>query len=163
MKKLMALGKSVCHALDGLWYCIQQERNFRIHICAALSVLLFSTLYGLKGWEWAAIVLAIWFVMTMELLNTSIEKTVDLITKERLPEAKTAKDTAAGMVLLSALGTVVLALIIFSDLVRWKVFFQMCAEYWFCFLPGAVIWLVAVIWFIFYFPEKGRSGDGCLH
>ena len=52
-------------------------------------------------------------VISAEMINTAIEKMVDLITTEHRKEAKIAKDVAAGMVLVNSLGSVIVGLIIF--------------------------------------------------
>ena len=49
----------------------------------------------------------------MELMNTAIENTVDLITKEKNEQAKIIKDTAAGAVLVTAIVAAIIGLIIF--------------------------------------------------
>lgn len=52
-------------------------------------------------------------VMALELVNTAVESVVDLVTKERQPLAKIAKDTAAGAVLIAAIMAAIAGLIIF--------------------------------------------------
>ena len=52
-------------------------------------------------------------VIALELVNTAIESVVDLVTTERKPLAKTAKDTAAGAVLVAAIMAAIVGLIIF--------------------------------------------------
>ena len=52
-------------------------------------------------------------VITTEMINTTMEKIVDLITKEHRVEAEIAKDVAAGMVLLTAVGSVIVGILIF--------------------------------------------------
>ncbi len=78
------------------------QRNFRIEVvCAALAL-------GAAWWLGAPltpIVLACALVLSLELLNSAVEATVDLVSPEWHPLAKLAKDAAAGAVLLAALGT----------------------------------------------------------
>lgn len=52
-------------------------------------------------------------VLSAEMINSAIEKMVDLITLEHRKEAKIAKDVAAGMVLLTALGSIIVGVLIF--------------------------------------------------
>ena len=49
----------------------------------------------------------------MELVNTAVESVVDLVTEERKPLAKVAKDTAAGAVLISAIMAAIIGCVIF--------------------------------------------------
>lgn len=98
------------YAWAGLSYALHTQRNFRIH-------LLIGTLAGslglglhLSGIEMAVIVLTTGIVLTMELLNTAIEAVVDLTVQQTYHDlAKIAKDCAAGAVLISAFGAVLIA------------------------------------------------------
>ena len=56
---------------------------------------------------------AVWTGDSLELVNTAVESVVDLVTTERKPLAKTAKDTAAGAVLVAAIMAAIVGLIIF--------------------------------------------------
>ena len=64
--------------------------------------------------EWAVLWATIELVIMMEGLNTGIELAIDLASPERRPEAKAAKDTAAGMVLVAAIASVGVGLFIFG-------------------------------------------------
>jgi diacylglycerol kinase len=101
------------HAFHGLWVALKTQPNFQIHIITALVVLLASWKYHLTPQEWAIIVFTILWVLLTELINTAIESIVDLITIEYSEKAKIAKDVAAGAVLLGAIGSIIIACIIF--------------------------------------------------
>lgn len=90
-------------AMLGIITAIKQERNMRIHVCFSIVVLIFSLLFDLTKIEWLLIVFCVGFVISMELINTAIERVVDLITSEFHPLAKEAKDIAAGAVFVSAI------------------------------------------------------------
>lgn len=115
MKKLI---KSFGYAFSGLWACIIYERNFRIHISAALAVFVFAWLYGVDNVHLAVLVLTVALVFITEAVNTSIEAAVDFLSPERSETAKIAKDAAAGAVLLSAIAAVAVAVMSFNDLDR---------------------------------------------
>ena len=100
MKKLI---KSFGYAFSGLWACIIYERNFRIHISAALAVFVFAWLYGVDNVHLAVLVLTVALVFITEAVNTSIEK---------------AEDGGGGAVLLSAIAAVAVAVMSFNDLDR---------------------------------------------
>lgn len=85
MKKLI---KSFGYAFSGLWACIIYERNFRIHISAALAVFVFAWLYGVDNVHLAVLVLTVALVFITEAVNTSIEKAVDFY---RLKDRKLPK------------------------------------------------------------------------
>lgn len=72
-------------------------------------------LLGLTKTEWLILLLTIFLVFIVELINTSIEATSDLITTSHNPVAKAAKDTAAGAVLMMALCAVVVGYFLFWE------------------------------------------------
>lgn len=63
--------------------------------------------------EWITVLILFGLVISLELVNTAVESTVDLVTEEKRPLAKKAKDTAAGAVLVSAIAAAIIGLMIF--------------------------------------------------
>jgi len=108
-----SLCKSFQYAFSGLWYCIRTQRNFRIHMVFALTVLLVSGGYRLTRAESICLLLTIALVMLLEMVNTAIEKTVDAGCEGYNEHAKIAKDVAAGAVLISAMFSVAVAAVLF--------------------------------------------------
>lgn len=100
------------HAFAGLRHVLG-EPNFRIQLGVFALVLVVAALVRVRPGEWLAIVLVGLAVLLMEMLNTVVEAVVDLASPEYHPLAKTAKDVAAGAVLLSALAAVIVAAYIF--------------------------------------------------
>jgi len=100
-------------AFAGLAYCFRTQRNFRIHIAISLIVTLAGIILGLSWVEWAIVAILIVVVLAAEMVNTMVEALVDLVTEQYHPLAKVAKDIAAGVVLLSAIGSAVVGLLIF--------------------------------------------------
>ena len=128
----MKLLKSFYYAFCGVFHCIRYETNFRIHIVAMLSVIIFSQVYGVYSYEKAILVILISLVMVGELLNTAVEAVVDIISPQKTKNGKIAKDAAAGAVLVFALGAVVCAFFIFSDLKKWaENIVPFVKEYWY--------------------------------
>jgi diacylglycerol kinase len=107
------LQASFKYAFAGLSYCFRTQRNFRIHIAIAVLGAILGALLGLSWAEWAIFTAMVVLVLAAEMVNTMIESLVDLVTTEYHPLAKIAKDTAAGVVLLTAIGSVVVGLFIF--------------------------------------------------
>ncbi len=107
--------KGFLFAFHGLAECICAERNMRIHIVVSLYVLYFSKYFNLSIEKFAILVIMIAVVLSLELLNTAIERACDLITKEYHPLIKAAKDAAAGAVLVSAMASVVIGVLLFWD------------------------------------------------
>ncbi len=111
--------KSLSYAIEGIFNCIKKERNIKIHILFMMLVILCGFLFQITYVEWLICILLFGLVISLELVNTSIEAVVDLCTQEFHPLAKLAKDTAAGAVLISAIAAAMIGLIIFIP----KIFF----------------------------------------
>lgn len=103
MNKIRSLADSFRNALRGLLFCVKNERNFRIHMVAAAAVFRLSLFYKLSAGEYAVLVLAVGGVFASEMVNTAVEKAVDMISPAYHPMAKVVKDVCAGAVLVSAL------------------------------------------------------------
>ncbi len=101
------------HALDGIWHTLSTQPNFRFHTIAAVSVIMAGIYFEISYIEWLVILFTFNMVIVAEMVNTSIESMVDLITLERREDAKIAKDVSAGMVLISALSSVIIGMYIF--------------------------------------------------
>ncbi|NLP36507.1 MAG: diacylglycerol kinase family protein [Firmicutes bacterium] len=85
----------------------------RLHIAASVIVLIFGFWLHLERAEWLFVISAIFLVMTMEMLNTALERVVDLFTRQYHPLARLAKNAAAGAALLAAVYAVIVGLMIF--------------------------------------------------
>ena len=112
-EKKPPLRKTFGYAFEGILTGIRKERNMRIHTAAMILVVFFGTVLGLSATEWCICLVLFGLVMALELVNTAVEAVVDLVTEERKPLAKTAKDTAAGAVLIAAIMAAVIGCIIF--------------------------------------------------
>ena len=112
------LPESFYYAIVGVVSVFKSERNMKIHCIAALVVVFLACLVNVTHFEWALLVITIFFVLVAETINTAIEKTVDLVTETYHPLAEKAKNIAAGAVLLSAANAVIMAVIIFWPYVK---------------------------------------------
>jgi len=111
--RLRAHKVSFKHAFDGLVHNLKTQPNFRFHLLATICVILLGIYFSITYTEWLILVFTINMVLVAEMVNTSIETMVDLITLERREDAKTAKDVAAAMVLVSSFLAVVVGALIF--------------------------------------------------
>lgn len=117
-KRLKLQGKtsfseSVGHAVDGIEYTANHERNFKIEIIFAILVSIMGFLLKVSVVEWCILVLTISMVLALELINTAIERSIDLVTKDYKELAKIAKDTAAGAVFVMSMFSVIIGILIF--------------------------------------------------
>lgn len=102
-KKRSPLYKSFGYAFEGIDRTIKEERNIKIHFAAAVLVILLGIWLQISEMEWLICFLLFALIISLELVNTAVEAVVDLVTKEKKPLAKKAKDAAAGAVLFSAI------------------------------------------------------------
>ncbi|HLR73535.1 MAG TPA: diacylglycerol kinase family protein [Pseudogracilibacillus sp.] len=101
------------YAFNGIKEAFLRERNFRIHLYITSIVLILSFYFQLNVTEWILILIAIYFVLVMELVNSLFERIIDYIKPEYHIQAKIIKDIAAGVVLLTASLSIIIGLIIF--------------------------------------------------
>ncbi|HSW87960.1 MAG TPA: diacylglycerol kinase family protein [Candidatus Saccharimonadales bacterium] len=113
MLSIRLLRKSFGHAIDGLVLALEENQNLRIHFIVAVVIMIASIALQISRFEMGILGIMILLVISTEMLNTSVEKMVDLITNEHRKEAKFAKDVAAGMVLINAVGSVIVGSVIF--------------------------------------------------
>lgn len=110
MKKII---NSFSNAINGLKYTFKTQLNFKIHCLAATAAVILGLIIGLNQNEWLWIIFSISLVIILELVNTSIEILVDLVSPERHPKAGAIKDIAAAAVLIAALTALIIGLFIF--------------------------------------------------
>lgn len=90
-------------ALHGVFVAYREEPNLRFHVFAAASAVVAGYAVRLEGWEVAYLAVTIGLVLFAELVNTAVERAVDLAADgRRHPLAGLAKQVAAGAVLLTA-------------------------------------------------------------
>ncbi|MCK5811834.1 MAG: diacylglycerol kinase [Clostridiales bacterium] len=111
--KKSRLLKSFNIAITGIFSTIKSERNMKIHIITALLVLVLSFFFKLTQSEFLFIALAVALVFITEILNTSIEKLGDAITKEHNEIIKIAKDISSGAVLVASLFAILVGIVVF--------------------------------------------------
>ena len=112
IKGFKRLKNSFKYALEGLVFAFKYEQNIIVHTLATIVVIILGVFFKISYLEWLILFLIIGLVIATELINTSIEATIDLVTKETHPLAKIAKDTAAA-VMVFAIIAVILGLMIF--------------------------------------------------
>lgn len=113
--KMRRLIHSFNYAISGVIYAFRTQRNMKIHFGVAILVLAVSLFMDFSRVELLILFFTISMVMITEMINTSIEATIDIMTKEYNPLAKIAKNVAAGAVLISAVNAVVVAYLLFFD------------------------------------------------
>lgn len=110
----MKLIRSLGYAYHGLIVAIRGQVNLRIHLVAASLAISTGFYFHITTIEWAFIIVTIGLVISLELVNTSIEYLSDLVTLERKPLAGKVKDIAAAAVLVSSIAALAVGFVIFS-------------------------------------------------
>ena len=101
------------YASEGIITTIKEERNMFIHFLIAIIVVITGIYVRLSLNEWFICLLLFALVFSLELINTAIENTVDLVATKKNKKAKMAKDAAAGAVLIAAIFASIIGIIIF--------------------------------------------------
>lgn len=107
------LYKSFGYAFEGIFTGIRKERNMKIHCLMMGCVVIAGMIFHISAIEWCICLVLFGLILSLELVNTAVEAVVDLITEEKKPLAKIAKDTAAGAVLIAAIMAAAAGLVIF--------------------------------------------------
>ena len=111
--KNQSFAESVSHALRGIRISIGSERNIKMQLSIMVLLIILGFLLGFSNIEWIVIILTSVVVLSVEMVNTAIENTVDMVCENKYhPLAKNAKDIAAGAVLMISLGSVIIGSII---------------------------------------------------
>ncbi|KOY80938.1 diacylglycerol kinase family protein [Lysinibacillus macroides] len=104
--------RSFGYAFEGILMA-SKEQNMKSHVLSAIIVMLAGYFTGLSRIEWYIVLLLIALMLALEMINTAIERVVDLASPDIHPLAKQAKDIAAGAVLVFALFSAIIGLLIF--------------------------------------------------
>ncbi len=104
---------SVKNCLDGISYVTKSEKNFKREIALGIIALILSYILKIDKIEFIIVLTMICLILTTEIINTAIERAVDLVTKEYHELARIAKDVSAGSVLVTSIFALIIGIIIF--------------------------------------------------
>ena len=113
-RRARTLLESFNFAVEGIIHVLRTQRNMRIHMLAAVIVLVAALATSVTRLELIALLLAIAFVFITEMLNSALEQAIDVSTTSLDPLAKLAKDIAAGAVLIATLNAIAVGYLVFS-------------------------------------------------
>lgn len=108
------LRESFKNAIRGLKLAFREEKNIKIHFAISSLILLLAIVLDIKKIEFIFVLVAIMAVIATEMLNTAIEKLLDMISPDYNSGVGKIKDIAAGSVFVCALIAAVIGLIIFT-------------------------------------------------
>ena len=112
-EKEKPLLKTLSYGFNGILYTLKHERNMVIHFLIMILVIIAGIVFKITFVEWGVCFVLFALVLSLELMNTAMENVVDLVTEEKKPKAKVAKDASAGAVLVAAIFAVIIGISIF--------------------------------------------------
>ena len=101
------------YSFDGLKYAYLNEQSMLLHLICTIIIVIFGIIFKISLIEWIISITLLTCIMCIELLNTSIEATVDLVTKEKRQLAKIAKDNSSAAAGIISIFSLVVFLLIF--------------------------------------------------
>lgn len=113
MRPLSSFWKSFYFALRGIATVWREERSFQVQSVAAVAAIVLMVLFNLKPWEYIIVTLAIVLVLVLEILNTIVERFVDMVKPRLHSYVGAIKDMMAGAVLLMSLAAVAIGIAVF--------------------------------------------------
>src|SRR3989344_2073160 len=113
MSRLRGHRDSFKFAFAGLETALKQEPNFQVHVVIAILVLITAALLKFNTYEWLLTFFTIAYVIILELINTSLESIVDIVSPDKHPKAKVAKDVAASAVLVATILSIIVLFAMF--------------------------------------------------
>ncbi len=115
--KHSSLSASFCFALLGIKQVIKRERNFKIHLLAAILAIAAGVYFGISKTEWLVLILTISLVLSAEIFNSAIEDICNLLNRKLnlgFSETTDIRNFSAGAVLVLAISALFLGFLIFS-------------------------------------------------
>lgn len=106
--------RSFGFALSGLVYVWKAEQSFRFQVLIAIAVIFGGFIFKLSLMEFSLLALLIIFVLAAEILNTVMEKLLDMAHPNWSPAVKIVKDISAAIVLVFSLGALIVGILLFT-------------------------------------------------
>ncbi|WP_335965378.1 diacylglycerol kinase family protein [Galbibacter sp. PAP.153] len=105
--------KSIGYAFKGAYLLIKTESSIQIQTVLAVLVTLAGFYFEISKTEWILQILTIALVISIEGLNTAVEKIADFIHPDHHYKIGFIKDIAAGAVFIAAISAIVIGCIIY--------------------------------------------------
>lgn len=113
MHRLKEFARSFGFAWRGLKYAARNEKNFQNELAVGVIVIAAMVYFRVPEWQSVVLILVIMGVLIMEILNTIMERVVDILKPRVHPYARLIKDLMAASVLMASIMALVIGLIIF--------------------------------------------------
>jgi len=113
MSKKYSRIKSFKFAFEGLGEALKNEPNFIIQLFLGVLAITLGVFFKFYPFEWLILILTISIVLILELINTSVEAIVDLVSEDVKDKAKVAKDVSAAAVLIASIMSIAVGVFLF--------------------------------------------------
>ncbi|MGD0523463.1 MAG: diacylglycerol kinase family protein [Candidatus Microgenomates bacterium] len=113
MSKSHSVIHSFPYAMSGIKDTLKKEPNFKIQLILGVLAIFLGIILSISTTEWLILMMSIFLVLVLELINTTLENLVDIVSPQIQEKARVAKDVAAGGVLMCSILSVIIGLIIF--------------------------------------------------
>jgi diacylglycerol kinase (ATP) len=145
------------YAFEGIIHVLRTQRNLRIHFAIAIAVIVAAVLFGVGRLELISLLLAIAFVLVAEMVNSAIEGAIDVSTTSFDPNAKLAKDIAAGAVLISTITALAVGYLVFAHAAAHRTarFLDRVRD-----APAEITLVALVLVFLIVIATKAWTGSG---
>lgn len=108
------MSKKFQYAIEGLYALMSKDANVRLQCFLGLITIIAGVLLRVSDLEWLILVLFIGLVISLEIINSCIEKVCDMVHADFHPDIKFIKDGSAAAVLVISIFALIAAIIIFS-------------------------------------------------
>ncbi|TBN06529.1 diacylglycerol kinase family protein [Hyunsoonleella flava] len=105
--------KSIGYAIKGMFLLLKTESSIQVQFSIAILLTIAGFYFEITSLEWIIQIFAIVLVMSIEALNTGLEKICDFVHDDFEVRIGFIKDIAAGAVAISSLGALLITLIIY--------------------------------------------------
>lgn len=114
MNRVHSFLRGIGFALEGIKALLKKDRNFKIQLTIFILVCFVGLYFQIKTFEWIAILIISALVISLEIINSAIERLCDLYSLEENPKIKIIKDICAAAVLIASLFSVTIGALIFG-------------------------------------------------
>ncbi len=101
------------YSYQGLAYCFKNESSFLVEALSACFIIILGIIFDIEFLEWVISFGSLALITIIELINTAIEATVDMVTQEYNEYAKIAKDCGSAATGIMTVLAIIVNLIIF--------------------------------------------------
>ena len=106
--------KSFGYAIEGIKSSLKNEQNIIVMFIAGIIAVILGFILKISSFEWLILLLLIGFILSLEMINTAIEATVNLHDGESKSKyGKIAKDSASAALLIISIFSIIIGIIIF--------------------------------------------------